>query len=238
MARLMCGAGPGSGSTCWPAARVAMLACACLTAGTAQAHGQLAGGGFVPALAPHTVRQAPVVGAGYTAWDGPAGVAARADAWFGRLGVAGSLGTASAAGERIRRGDVAVLAELLPQGVGPTRPGVQLQGAYTVSTFAGDMTWSVPVVLGVFLHAPIPLPRRAHVLVQPSLSARHVVAGSGDAEGTSAGVGVRATFTDAGALTLWGLHGHVRLASRGHDRGPRWDVALTRVLRGSGPRGR
>jgi hypothetical protein len=204
-------------------------------AGTAlPAHAQMGGAGFVPSLVPYTVRQAPLLQAGYADWGGTGGPLGRLDAWFGRVGVAGGAGRAG----DVTPASVAAMLEVRPQGVGLTEPGVQLQAGYAVSDAADASHWSVPVTFGVFLHAPVPLPDRVHVLLHPSLSVRHVVAGAADVDGTSFGLGLRAVFTDGvGAATLWGVQGHVRLGASGADRGPRWEAGINRVLRRSVPRG-
>lgn len=212
-------------------ALVALMALMALGGGAQPAHAQLGDAGFVPALVPHTAQQPVVLGAGYVRWSGSNGAVARADAWFGRVGVAAAAGTLDAGGQRRGHGSASVLAELVPQGVGFQRPGVQLQAGYATHGFGGDAQWSVPVALGVLLHAPIPLPNRAHVLVHPALSVRHLAAGTSGVEGTSVGASVRALFTDrAGPFTHWGVHGYLRLLATDRDPGPRGEAALTRAV--------
>jgi hypothetical protein len=199
-------------------------------AAAAPAMAQLGDAGFVPALVPHTVQQPPLLGAGFVSRDGGRGAILRGDFWlFGRIGIAASVGTDHRGGETGVHGGAAALLEVVPQGVGLKRPGVQLQAGYTTVAVAGERTWGVPVTAGILLHVPPPLSRRAHALIHPSLSVRHVVAGS--ARGTSGSLGLRVVLDDnAGVLTLWGLHGHVRLLSDGADRGPKWELAVMRIL--------
>jgi hypothetical protein len=192
---------------------------------------QLSVAGFVPALVPHTAQQPFVINAGWADWNGAGGPVGRADYWFGRFGAAASVGSVHSAGETRVNASLAALLEILPQGVGLLKPGVQLQAGYTADVWE-DGSWSIPLALGVLLHAPPPLSNRAHALITPALSIRQVIAGSDDLDGTSGGFTLRIVFDDrAGFLTMWGVYGYARLASSGADRGPRWEAAITRVLR-------
>jgi hypothetical protein len=206
---------------------VAVLACTvCATPAAAQ----LADAGFVPALAPHTVDQPVVISAGFVRWHGTSGSVARADYWSGRIGIGGAVGSLHGVGAGGVHGSAAVMLELLPQGVGPLAPGVQLQAGYAATRQDGAHSWRVPVAAGVLIHGPVPLGDRAHALIHPSLSVRRDVAG--DARGTSAGLALRLVMSDrAGVLTLWGVHGYVRLLATAADRGPQWELAVVRVMR-------
>lgn len=206
-----------------------------LSAPPTPAAAQLSGAGFVPSLVPAAVQQAPLLSLGYSRWRGAGGPVARADLWRGRAGAAVSVGTVHGDGaDALTAGGTAML-ELLPQGVGLRAPGVQIQAGYTTTHPEGKREWAVPLSAGIFLHVPPPLPRRAHGLVQPALSVRHVIAGS--ARGTSATVSLRLVVSDGGPFTNWGASAGLRVVSDGVDVGPRWEAAVTRVLRRSVPRG-
>ena len=193
---------------------------------------QSSAAGFVPALVPHNVRQAPVINLGWTDWRGAEGLVARADVWFGRLGAAASVGSLRAAGESRMQASGAALLEILPQGVSFLKPGVQVQAGYAAHDIGEQGSWSLPVTLGVLIHAPPPLSNRAHALIHPALSIRQVVAGSDGLDGTSGGITLRIVFDDrAGLLTMWGVYGYARLLSSGADRGPLWEAAIPRVRR-------
>jgi hypothetical protein len=212
----------------------AVLACSvCATPAAAQ----LADAGFVPALVPHTVDQPVVSHAGFGRWHGRGGPVVRADAWAGRVGIAGALGSLHGGGDTGLHGSAAVMLEVVPQGVGPLAPGLQLQVGYAAQRLDGAHSWRVPVAAGVLIHGPVPLGDRAHALIHPSLSVRRDVAGT--ARGTSAGLALRLIMNDrAGVLTLWGVHGYVRLLADAADQGPQWEVAVARVLRRPASHGR
>jgi hypothetical protein len=205
----------------------ALLACSlCATPAAAQ----LADAGFVPALVPHTVDQPVVVSAGFVRRAGSSGAVARADYWAGRVGIGGAAGSLHGTGAGGVHGSAAIMLELLPQGVGPRAPGLQLQAGYAAQRLDGAHTWRVPVAVGVLIHGPVPLGDRTHALIHPSLSVRRDVAGT--ARGTSAGLALRLIMNDrAGVLTLWGVHGYGRLLANAADPGPQWEVAVARVLR-------
>jgi hypothetical protein len=206
---------------------VAVLACTvCATPAAAQ----LADAGFVPALVPHTVDQPVIISAGFVRWSGSSGSVARADYWSGRVGIGGAAGSLHGTAASGVHGSAAVMLELLPQGVGPLAPGLQLQAGYAATRLDGAHTWRVPVAAGVLIHGPVPLGDRSHALIHPSLSVRRDVAGS--ARGSSAGLALRLIMNDgAGVFTLWGVHGYVRLLADAADRGPQWELAVARVMR-------
>jgi hypothetical protein len=210
--------------------RRAAAVLACMVSATPAA-AQLADAGFVPALVPHTVAQPVVVSAGFVRWRGSSGSVARADYWAGRVGIGGAVGSLHGAGADGVHGSAAIMLELLPQGVGPRAPGLQLQAGYAATRVDGAHAWRVPVAAGILIHGPVPLGDRTHALIHPSLSVRSDVAGS--ARGTSAGLALRLILNDrAGVLTLWGVHGYVRLVASGAAGGPQWELAVARVLRG------
>lgn len=195
----------------------------------APAAAQLSDAGFVPAVVPHTAAQAPTLNAGYARWGGAGGPVARGDVWFGRVGVAGGVGAVRHETTTAVHLSASAMFEVVTQGVAPRRPGVELHAGYSARTADGVREWGVPVSAGIFLHAPVPLVRGAPTLFHPWLSVRHIVAGS--ERGTSAGLGMRVIVIDGGGLTNWGAHGYVRLFADGHDTGPTFEAAITRVLR-------
>jgi hypothetical protein len=195
----------------------------------APAAAQLGGAGFVPAVVPHTVDQAPVLSAGYGWWDGAGGPVARGDFWFGRFGAAASVGSLGRGSPSALRLGASALFEVVTQGVAPRRPGIELQAGYTARAGDGLRDWALPVSAGIFMHAPLPLARGTPTLFHPTLSLRHVVAGS--ERGTSGGLSLRVVVIDGGWLTNWGAHGYARLFADGSDTGPKWEAALTRVMR-------
>lgn len=205
----------------------AVLVCTvCATPAAAQ----LADAGFVPALVPHTVDQPAVISAGFARWQDTSGSVVRADYWSGRVGISGAAGSLHGTAASGVHGSAAVMFELLAQGVGLLAPGLQLQAGYAATRLDGAHTWRVPVAAGVLLHAPVPLGDRSHALIHPSLSVRRDVAGT--ARGTSAGLALRLIMNEgAGMFTLWGVHGYVRLLADDADQGPKWEVAVARVLR-------